>query len=164
MIIKPKIHFAHANGFPAKTYSKLFSYLADDFCIGFIEQHGHNPEFPVTTNWNNLKNELKSEIESRYDEPVIGVGHSLGGILHLLVAAESAELYRSIVLLDAPIISRTSSFGIKVLKRLKLMEKHSPAQVTKLRRRIWKNEDEAFAHFKGKKSSRLLMKRSYVIT
>ncbi len=33
---KKIIHFAHANGFPAKTYTKLFSYLADDYEINFF--------------------------------------------------------------------------------------------------------------------------------
>jgi surfactin synthase thioesterase subunit len=75
------IFFAHANGFPAKTYTKLFSLLEDEFEIGFIEKIGHNPKFPVTDNWDCLKNELREEIEKRYSQPIIGIGHSLGGIL-----------------------------------------------------------------------------------
>ncbi|MCW5959413.1 MAG: alpha/beta hydrolase [Pyrinomonadaceae bacterium] len=144
------IHFAHANGFPARTYSKLFRFLEDDFEIGYIDQHGHDPRFPVTDNWNFLQNELQTAIEERYRKPVIGVGHSLGGILHLLVAAEHPHLYKSVVLLDAPVISRSSSFGIKILKKLKLLEKHSPARATKMRRRTWKDEEEAFRHFAAK--------------
>ncbi|MBA2606633.1 MAG: alpha/beta hydrolase, partial [Acidobacteria bacterium] len=45
-MLKEIIHFAHANGFPAKTYSKLFSYLEEDFEINYLEQHAHNPKFP----------------------------------------------------------------------------------------------------------------------
>src|SRR5687768_16400842 len=106
MQTKQIIHFAHANGFPAKTYTKLFSFLEDDFEINYIERHGHNPDFPVTDNWKLLTAELKNEIENAYDRPVIGIGHSLGGVLHLLAAAEKPELYEQIILLDAPIISR----------------------------------------------------------
>lgn len=94
LMIKDIIHFAHANGFPAKTYNKLFSFLAEDFEIGFIERHGHNPKFPVSDNWSFLKDELKEEIQKNYKQPIIGVGHSLGGILHLLVAVENPELYK----------------------------------------------------------------------
>ncbi|MCP6060700.1 hypothetical protein NL388_36140, partial [Klebsiella pneumoniae] len=76
------------------------------------ERHAHDPVFPVTDNWFRLKDELREEIRKRYGgAPVVGVGHSLGGVLHLLVAAENPELYRQIVLLDAPVISRLSSRG-----------------------------------------------------
>jgi surfactin synthase thioesterase subunit len=150
MVNLQTIHFAHANGFPAKTYTKLFSFLADEFEIGFLDRHGHNPDFPVTQNWKFLQKELKSEIETRYNGPIIGVGHSLGGILHLLVAAENPALYQSIILLDAPIISRSSSLGLKILKKLNLMESRTPSQVTKLRRAVWKDENDAIEHFKKK--------------
>lgn len=149
---KPTIHFAHANGFPAKTYSKLFSYLKDDFDITYLERHAHNPKFPVTDGWHRLKDELREELERRYTEKIIGVGHSLGGILHLLVAAENPELYRAIVLLDAPVISRLSSAGIKLLKWMNLMEKHSLARTTRFRRSVWTNKTEALAHFEKKEN------------
>ncbi len=149
---KPIIHFAHANGFPAKTYSKLFSYLKDDFQIGFLERHAHNPKFPVADGWRRLADELREELETRYTEKIIGVGHSLGGILHLLVAAENPELYKGIVLLDAPVISRLSSAGIKLLKKTNLMEKFSLARMTRFRRSIWKSKEEAFEHFSAKEN------------
>lgn len=153
-IEKEKIHFAHANGFSAKTYSKLFSFLKDDFEIGFLERHAHNPKFPVTDGWNFLKQELRSEIESRYEQPIIGVGHSFGGILHLLVAAENPEFYKQIILLDAPIISRLSSFGLKFLKTFNSLENFSHARLTKFRRNLWKDKNEAFDHFYKKEKFR----------
>jgi pimeloyl-ACP methyl ester carboxylesterase len=144
------IHFAHANGFPARTYNKLFSYLTGDYEIGYLERHAHNPVFPVTDNWFRLKDELREEIRKCYDEPVIGVGHSLGGVLHLLVAAENPELYRQIVLLDAPIISRLSSRGLQILKMTKLIDRYSPAQMTRFRRNSWETKNEAYEHFEKK--------------
>lgn len=148
---KPKIHFAHANGFPAKTYSKFFAYLKDDYEVNYLERHAHNPKFPVANGWERLRDELREEIEKRYDgEKIIGVGHSLGGILHLLVAVEKPELYRAIVLLDAPVISRLSSFGIKFLKRAGFMEKIPLVKTTRFRRASWKTRDEALEHFKAK--------------
>ena len=151
---KQIIHFAHANGFPAQTYNKLFSYLLsyliNDYEINYLERHAHNPIFPVTDNWFRLKDELREEIKKRYDVPVVGVGHSLGGVLHLLVAAENPELYRQIVLLDAPIISRLSSRRLQALKLTKLIDRYSPSQMTKFRRNLWKTRDEAFEHFRRK--------------
>jgi pimeloyl-ACP methyl ester carboxylesterase len=144
------IHFAHANGFPARTYNKLFSFLAADFEIGYIERHGHDPQFPVTDNWRFLVAELRAEIETKYARPVIGVGHSLGGVLHFLVAVENPALYRQIILLDAPVISRFSSHGLRVLKLTKLIDRCSPSQMTRYRRSVWKTKEEAFEHFRRK--------------
>ena len=147
---KPKIHFAHANGFPAKTYTKLFSFLEDDFEIGYLTRHGHNPQFPVTDNWKFLRDELRAEIERRYTEKIIGVGHSLGGVLHFLVAVEKPELYKQIILLDAPVISRLSSHGLRILKLTRLIDRLSPSQMTRGRRNLWQTPEEAFEHFKKK--------------
>lgn len=147
---KQIIHFAHANGFPAKTYNKLFSLLEADFEIGFLERHGHNPKFPVTDNWRALRDELSEEIENRYTEQIIGVGHSLGGVLHFLAAVEKPQLYRRIVLLDAPVISRWSSQSLRVLKLTKLIDRYTPSQMTRFRRNSWKSKEEVFEHFKTK--------------
>lgn len=147
---KEIIHFAHANGFPSQTYNKLFSYLSDDYEINYLERHAHNPEFPVTDSWNFLAAELAEEIKKRYHRKIIGVGHSLGGILHFLVAVENPELYKAIVLLDAPIISRLSGTGLKILKRTKLIDKLPLARMTRFRRSVWRSKSEAFHHFSQK--------------
>ncbi len=147
---KQIIHFAHANGFPAKTYGKLFSYLEDDFHINYLTRHAHNPKFPVTDGWERLRDELREEIKNRYKQPIIGIGHSLGGILHFLVAVENPELYKQIVLLDAPIISRLSSLGIKFLKLTNRMDKSPLVKTTRFRRSVWKTKAEAFEHFQKK--------------
>ena len=144
---KDIIHFAHANGFPAKTYNKLFSILENEFCINYLERHAHNPRFPVTDGWKYLAKELKEEIEKRYTKPVIGVGHSLGGVLHFLVAVENPQLYERLILLDAPVISRLSSRGLQFLKTTKLIDRFSPSRATRFRRNLWTTSAEAFEHF-----------------
>ncbi len=65
---KETIHFAHANGFPARTYNRLFSFLEADFEINYLERHAHNPKFPVTDGWERLRDELREEIEKRYTQ------------------------------------------------------------------------------------------------
>lgn len=144
------IHFAHANGFPAGTYLKLFSFLKPSFNIRYIERHGHESEYPVTDGWKRLKDELRDAIIKDFTRPVTGVGHSLGGILHLLVSVENPELYERVILLDAPIISRLSSGGIRVLKTLRLMDRFSPSSMTKTRRNFWKTKEAALEHFRAK--------------
>ncbi len=149
-MIRNIIHFAHANGFPARTYTKVFSILEPDFEIRFLERHGHDPRYRVTNGWGALKDELRDTIEREYTEPVIGLGHSLGGILHLLVSAERPDLYRKIILLDAPIISRRSSSGIRIAKALNLMDRFSMSRQTRARRNSWRSREVAYEHFRSK--------------
>ena len=147
---KACIQFAHANGFPSRTYNQLFKYLGDEYEIRFLDRHGHDPEFPVSENWLHLKDELIVSIEKGATGPLIGVGHSFGGILHLMAAAERPDLYKSIVLLDAMIISPLSSLGLKILKRTRLMDRVSPSYLARRRRTVWPTREAAFNHFSGK--------------
>jgi pimeloyl-ACP methyl ester carboxylesterase len=160
---RPTIHFAPANSFPARSYDKLFRFLSDDFEIGYLNLHAHNSRFPVTDGWRFLADELKTEIENRYSEPIIGIGHSLGGILQFMVAAENPQLFKAIVLLDAPLVSRLSGAGVRLLKRLNLMHRFSPSKIAVKRRREWSSKTEAFEHFKNKfRSFDKEMVRDYV--
>ena len=147
---KQIIHFAHANGFPARTYTKLFSFLESRSEICYLDRHAHDPAFPVTDGWHALRDELRQSIETGFKEPVIGIGHSLGGILHLLVSIENPQLYKQIILLDAPIISRISSSGIRILKATNLMDRLSSSRMTRSRRNLWKSREDAYRHFKAK--------------
>lgn len=147
---KDTIHFAHANSFPASTYNKLFSYLEDDFEIGYLERHAHNPEYPITDGWTFLAQELKHEIEARHTMPVIGVGHSLGGILHFLVAVENPQLYKAIILLDAPLVSPLRGLALLLAKRFKGLERLTPSKQARFRRNYWQSREEAYEHFAAK--------------
>lgn len=148
---KEIIHFAHANGFPAKTYGKLFARLADKYEVNYLERHAHNPIFPVTDGWERLRDELGETLAKKYSAPVTGIGHSLGGILHFLVAVENPALYKAIILLDAPLVSRLSGAGLRLLKTTKLVDKYSPSRAARFRRNRWDSKEEVFEHFKQKK-------------
>lgn len=150
LMTKEIIHFAHANSFPAKTYNKLFSFLEDEYEINYLERHAHNPLFPVTDGWERLRDELRAELESRYSKPIIGIGHSLGGILHFLTAVENPHLYKAIVLLDSPFVSRLSGFGLNFLKKTKLVDKYTPSRIARFRKNFWKTKEDVFEHFRQK--------------
>ena len=103
---KPKLHFAHANSYPAGVYRQFFERLNDQFDIQALDMHAHNPNYPVTDCWPRLVDEYIAELTARYTEPVILVGHSLGGMLSLLVAYARPDLVRCVVMLDAPVVAR----------------------------------------------------------
>ncbi|MGP1629929.1 MAG: alpha/beta hydrolase, partial [Giesbergeria sp.] len=46
------IVFSHGNSFPGGTYSQLFEHLRTrGFAVSAIDRFGHDPRFPVTSNW-----------------------------------------------------------------------------------------------------------------
>ena len=147
---KDIIHFSHANGFPAKTYEIMLAELANEFQVGFINTHAHDPDYPVDNNWQHLVTELEQFMERCYDKPVIAVGHSFGGVLSYMLACKRPDLIKQLIILDAPVLDPVASFFIKAIKRTWLMDKITPAGRTDGRQENWPNAQAAIEYFQGK--------------
>jgi pimeloyl-ACP methyl ester carboxylesterase len=148
---RPILHFSHANGFPASSYAALHRELAPMYRIGAIEAIGTDPRYPVTDGWPRLVDQLVDTLEARYrGEPVFGVGHSLGAYLTFLAAARRPELFRAIVMLDAPVISAVRGRVLGAIKRFGFVDRVTPAGATRDRRAEWASREEAKAHFRGR--------------
>lgn len=145
------IVFSHANGFPAGTYRKLFTdFEAAGYTVRAIDKFGHDPRYPVTSNWPHLRDQLIHFIEAQGAAPVHLVGHSLGGFLSLLAAVHRPDLARSVVLLDSPVIYGIKAHSVRLAKAIGLIQKVSPGKISRQRRTTWASPDEAFAHFASK--------------
>lgn len=147
MSIKPQIHFIHGNGFPAGTYTAFLKELEHDYTIAALPMHGHHPAYPVTNGWSNLAQELIAELSARYQEPVILLGHSFGGLLSVLVADQRPDLVRCIVMVDSPMVTGWRSLILKTMRRIGLDKKYSPSRFAVKRRQHWQSYQEAFEHF-----------------
>ena len=99
--------FCHANGFPAGTYRQLFdAWRATGWRVEALDKFGHDPAYPVTSNWPRLRDQLVGFIERvSPGEPVRLVGHSLGGYLALLAACKRPALVHGLVLIVSPIVT-----------------------------------------------------------
>ena len=148
---KPKVHFAHANSYPAGTYRQFFEFLSNDFDVQALDMHGHNERYPVQDGWGKLVEELVAELESRYKgEPVVLVGHSLGGMLSLMAAAQRPDLARCVVMLDSPVVAGWRAMVWRLFKGTRLADRYSPAQFSAKRRNVWPSYKEALRHFASK--------------
>lgn len=144
-----QIFFAHANGFPSATYGKLFAALAPDYKVRHLAQHGHDPRFPVGDNWQQLVDELLHHLAEQ-DAPVWGVGHSLGGVLHLHAALRQPQYYRGVVMLDSPVLTRADQWLIRAAKRFGFIDRITPAGRTLGRREAFTDRDSARDYFSAK--------------
>lgn len=124
--------------------------LALNFRISSIEALGTDPRYPVTEGWPRLVEQLIAKLEAGR-EPVYGVGHSLGGYLTFLAAVQRPELFRAIVLLDAPVIGAIRGGMLGATKRLGIVDRVTPAGATRDRRSSWNSREEAKAHFRSRR-------------
>lgn len=140
------LHFAHANGFPMGSYRVLFDALAAGFDIRGVSHIGHDPRWPVSDNWDALVEEQLAQI-SAAEEPVWGVGHSLGGVLLYRAALKAPGYFKGLVLLDPPLyISGMRPWLLKVAKRTGRIDRVTPARQSRYRKKSWPDE-EAVAEY-----------------
>jgi pimeloyl-ACP methyl ester carboxylesterase len=149
--VKRTIVFSHANGFPAGTYRVLFERWREaGFEVHAVEKFGHDPRYPVTSNWPHLRDQLIHFIEGEAKGPVYLVGHSLGGLLSLLAACRRPDLARGLVMLDSPVIAGWRAHSLQVVKASGLMKRVSPGKVSRTRRHEWPSREAALQHFASK--------------
>ena len=147
--------FSHANSYPASTYAVLFAQLKKrGFKVRAVDKFGHDPAYPVTDNWPNLVAQLHQLLlreSEKAGEPAHVVGHSLGGFLSLMAAAQYPNLARSVLLIDAPILAGWRAQTLGVMKATQLVKRFSPSAVSHKRTHTWASREAALAHFGGKK-------------
>lgn len=85
---------------------------------------------------------------------MLGVGHSLGGYLTALAALKRPALFRAIILLDSPILGRWKGTMFRMVKRVGLADRVTPAGITRDRRAVWASAEDAYAHFHNKRAFR----------
>ncbi len=148
--MKEIIHFAHGNGFPSTCYQQLLLPLRSQFNCIEIDRIGHDNDFPVTENWPFLIQEMILSVEKQATQPVIALGHSLGGVLSFLAAIERPELFKRVILLDSPLINPIKSCLVHLAKQSSLIDYVTPAMRTRGRRRHWKTRQEVITYLKSR--------------
>jgi pimeloyl-ACP methyl ester carboxylesterase len=154
------IVFSHANSFPASTYGVMFRSLRSrGFAVRAVEKFGHDPRYPVTSNWPHLVQQLADfaapEIE-QHGQGAWLVGHSLGGFLSLMGAARHPRLgghpVRGVLLVDAPVIGGWRARALELIKRTQLVGSILPGKISRHRRNSWDSAASALAHFQHKQA------------
>ena len=152
----PLVLFFHGNSFPASTYQVMLNELRRrGLQVHTLEKIGHNPAYPVTSNWPHLVEEVHAFAQPLVDAhpgPVVLVGHSLGGMLSLMLAALYPELAHAVVMVDAPAVAGWQANLLHLSKKLSFAAKYSPGAISKKRRHQWGSLDEVRQHFASKKN------------
>lgn len=149
--MKALVHFAHANGLPSASYQKMFHELEKHYRVTCLPKFSHQAKYPVTNNWSRLKQQLIASIEQQANEPIIGIGHSLGGALNLMASLERPDLFKAVVMLDVPTMNLFESMVVRLAKATGYIDKLTPAERTKMRRTQWPDKQTALDYFRSRK-------------
>lgn len=152
-----RLVFSHGNSFPAGSYQPLIDrWSAAGWQVSAVEKFGHDPAFPVTSNWPHLREQLRQHLQTvaladaRPGEKAWLVGHSLGGLLSLMVALRYPSLVHGVLLLDSPVVMGWRAHSVHVAKLSGLIRKVSPGKTSAHRREQWPSRAAARAHFSAK--------------
>lgn len=116
----PRLIFTHANGFPPDSYRTLLEMLTPYFRVATSANRPMwSEEDPRRLrSWHPMAGDLGTMIGQRAGEPVVAVGHSLGGLLCALAAARNPELFAALVLLDPVVFTGVHAVAWSSTKRL----------------------------------------------
>ena len=147
--------FLHGNGFPPKAYQPLLKSLEKKLGIYAMYQR---PFWPNGSNsnaiygWDIFKNDTLDFINHNNLQDAVGIGHSMGAVLILMIEIDSPGTFKQIFLLDPVITSKFKSKLYKILFGLGLIDRFHPMiQRTKNKKMIYNNFQEIYKNYRSKK-------------
>jgi pimeloyl-ACP methyl ester carboxylesterase len=149
---KPLVHLAHANGFPPPTYQKALDPLLPYY---------HVVSFPVRPlwgdtppgwlkDWSQLSDDLLEGLKRIGAQKVIGIGHSLGGVLTLYAAVKRPDLFSHVILIDPTMLAPKLLWQIRFMKLFGLEARSYLIKGALRRKRTWESREEAYQHFRSR--------------
>jgi len=148
----PTLVFAHANGLPPGCYTRLLTALAAHHrVVAALHRPLWSPEAaPVAVGWRGFGDDLLETLdEVSPGEPVIGVGHSLGGIATAFAAERRPERFAALVLIDPVLVTPLRRVVYNRASWL-LPPKRALLRATRRRRDQWPDREAAFANLREK--------------
>ena len=143
---RPVLFFAHANGIPGGSYETFLAPLRSDYEVRYVDRIGHDPAWPVRRGWHALSLELERELE-HCPRPLTAVGHSMGGILLFLVALRHPAWFRSLVMMEPPLINGPHGLLFGIARGLGLGDRITPAGRSRGRRAHFRDDEDMRSYF-----------------
>ncbi|MHB8778121.1 MAG: alpha/beta fold hydrolase [Anaerolineales bacterium] len=144
---KQPLHFLHANGYPPECYNPFLELLKNQYHVFGMKLRPLwvDAKREYLQDWHPLSNDLLRFLSDQKPGSVIGVGHSVGGIVTLRAALHDPRNFRAIILLDPVLfmppflamwnIARAMGLGMKL---------HPKITGALKRRRTFDNLDTVF--------------------
>ncbi len=152
------LHFLHANGYPPECYEPLLELLKKQHHVFGMKLRplwdGAKPG--DIQDWHPLSEDLlrflsNSASTTLSENPVIGVGHSVGGIVTLRAAIRDPKKFRALILLDPVLFVPPFLVMWNIMRAIGLGERVHPLIAgTKKRRRTFDNLETIFRGYRSR--------------
>ncbi len=142
---EPVLHLLHGNGFSSGSLMAMADAMPVGWTLMASDLPGHgltpvsNMEWP---DWNVMADRLAQNVLSKGVQPVVGVGHSMGGVITLLMAAQYPELFSRIILLDPVLFPTHMLVGQRVVKASGLWGNMPLVKRARSRQHRWPSQDD----------------------
>jgi len=148
------LHIAHATGLCSGVYSEFSESFAKQYKVIGLDFRGHGktkaPADPISLkNWEVFVNDLEAFFR-HLKQPLVAVGHSMGGTISAVLAARNPSLVSKLILIEPGLMPPIWRPFVYLAQKTGL-SMHVPfvTRVTK-RKGIWKNKEEAITELLNK--------------
>lgn len=153
------LHFLHANGYPPDCYQPLFAHLQKHYHVYGMKLRPlwDGASRDGLNDWHPFSDDLLKFLSTNASKPVIGVGHSIGGIVTLRAALKSPEKFSAVILLDPVLFVPSFLAGWNFVRAAGLGEKiHPLIRTAKNRRRAFDDLDMVFERYRRRRIFRFM--------
>ncbi len=150
----PTAHIAHATGFCAGLYSPLAKILSSRLRVVGMDYRGHGmthaPADPQTLkNWDTFADDLDLFF-GRLGNPVIAMGHSLGAVTSMMLAAKRPDLVKALILIDPTIMTQSLNMALFLAQKLGLTKIFPIVSGAARRNPIWPDKSTIMKTYSGR--------------
>ncbi len=147
--ISQRVHFLHGTGFSSLCNARMAESLPPSWDIWFSDAPGHGlsdqPNIEKMPNWQRMADTVSDAVHDIADinnkGKVIGVGHSMGGVLTLLAAARHPENFSRIILFDPVLFLKPLVIAQHIARASGLWTVLPTARAVNKRRRYWPDKE-----------------------
>lgn len=148
------IFFLHANSYSADLYKPFLEPLYQDYEVWAPDLPGHGSSrwTGLIQDWADLADHhIEHFKQNPPPKPLIGMGHSIGGIVILLMAIQHPEWFSKVIFLDPVLLPKRILWIMRGLRLTSLSHLIPLAKATDRRRVLFSSRKEALDHYSQKK-------------
>ncbi len=147
------LFFLHANSFSAKMYHAFLEPLENEYNIlaPDLPGHGDSRWNGRIEAWIDIANYFVDYLDqSPPGRSMVGMGHSIGGIVIMLMAIQRPQWFKKIILLDPVVLPKRVLTAIRVLRLFSLTHKIPLARAAIRRKNHFQSKASALKHYSKK--------------
>ncbi len=146
--------FLHANSYSASMYEDLLKPLFSTYEVlaPDLPGHGDSRWNGRISSWQDVADNLIEYFDSQPPEkPFIGIGHSIGGIVLMLMSIQRPQWFERLIFLDPVMLPKGILLLMRGLRVVSMTHLIPLAKAAKRRRTRFPDRQAALAHFGSKK-------------